>query len=90
VSYRFSNCSKRQLALSVFVAPIYISGENGRYGMPNAGIAYGGSACSGCFGGINSVGGAGIAPGGGGGGAGYAVGAYAGGIGAVGRVIIVY
>ncbi|MFN5459452.1 MAG: hypothetical protein ACK5AY_06050 [Bacteroidota bacterium] len=74
-------------------ATINISGENGRYGMSNSGIAYGGAAAQGGFGGlggVNAAGGAGIAPGGGGGGAGYAVGAFVGGAGAVGRIIIHY
>jgi hypothetical protein len=74
-------------------ATINISGENGRYGMSNTGLAYGGAAAQGGFGGlggVNAAGGVGVAPGGGGGGAGYAVGAYAGGTGAVGRIIISY
>ena len=74
-------------------ATINISGENGRYGLANTGLAYGGASAQGGFGGlggVNAAGGVGVAPGGGGGGAGYAVGAYAGGAGAVGRIIISY
>jgi len=74
-------------------ASINVSGEPGRYGLANTGIAYGGAAPLGGFGGlggVNSVGGTGIAPGGGGGGAGYTNGSYAGGQGAVGRVVIYY